>query len=230
MGRADFTEPRYVAVEGVIGVGKTTLVNQLAPRLSARTVFEEFENNPFLPDFYRDKDAFAFSTQIFFLMSRFRQQERLAQQELFLRSTVSDYCFDKDRIFAVLTLSNEELNLYERLFEVLRTQVPKPDLVIHLHADHEVIMERIQRRGRPYEQDMDPGYIRELTQAYVDYFQSYREAPVLHIDTSSTDVRGSPAVLDGILQAIWHRRENLGLPTSADPTQLPLIYEPGKRG
>lgn len=225
MGRLETAEPRYVAVEGVIGVGKTTLVNQLAPRLSARTVFEEFENNPFLPDFYRDREAFAFSTQIFFLMSRFRQQERMAQQELFHRSTVSDYCFDKDRIFAVLTLSNEELNLYERLFEVLRTQVPKPDLVIHLHADHEVVMERIARRGRPYEQDMDPGYIRELTQAYGDYFRAYRDAPVLHIDTSSTDVRGSPAVLEGILQAIRLRRDALDVETPSGSDQLPLLYE-----
>lgn len=230
MGGADFTEPRYVAVEGVIGVGKTTLVNQLAPRLQARSVFEEFENNPFLADFYRDREAFAFSTQIFFLMSRFRQQERLAQQELFLRSTVSDYCFDKDRIFAVLTLSNEELTLYERLFEVLRTQVPRPDLVIHLHADHEVIMDRIKKRGRPYEQDMDPAYIRDLTQAYSDYFRSYREAPVLHLDTSSTDVRGSPEVLDGILQAIWHRRDDLSIPPTADSDQLPLLYATRKDG
>lgn len=180
---------RYIAVEGVIGVGKTTLVHRLARSLSGRVVLEEFEENPFLPNFYRDRRAFALSTQLFFLMSRYRQQEVLAQGDLFHQRTVSDYFFDKDRIFALLTLEEHELGVYDRLFEVLRPQVPVPDLVIYLKADHEVVMDRIRQRGREYEMNMDPLYIRQLAMAYGDFFRSFRAAPVLTIDTTRIDLR-----------------------------------------
>jgi deoxyguanosine kinase len=180
---------RYIAVEGVIGVGKTTLVHRLARALSARVVLEEFEENPFLKEFYRDRRAYALSTQLFFLMSRYRQQEVLAQGDLFQQHTVSDYFFDKDRIFALLTLEAHELGVYDRLFEVLRPQVPTPDLVIYLKADHEVVMDRIARRGREYEQNMDPLYIRQLSQAYSEFFRTFRVAPVLTLDTSRVDLR-----------------------------------------
>lgn len=192
---------RYVVVEGVIGVGKTTLVNRLAARLGARTVFEEFEENPFLPSFYRDRDAFAFSTQIFFLMSRFRQQEVLAQGDLFRRVTFSDYLFDKDRIFAVLTLQHQELALYERLFDVLRCQVPRPDLIIYLKADLDVILERIESRGRSYELGMDPEYIRALAAAYSRFFSEYRECPVVTVDTSRCDFRNDDPAVDRLVRA-----------------------------
>ena len=188
-GPKDLAAPRYVVVEGVIGVGKTTLVNKLTERLDARSVFEEFEDNPFLPSFYRDKEAFAFSTQLFFLMSRFRQQERLAQGDLFQRITLSDYLFDKDRIFALLTLEQHELALYERLFDVLRVQVPKPDLVIFLKADLDVVLTRIEARGRAYELGMDPEYIRALGAAYASFFADYRECPVITVDTTRCDFR-----------------------------------------
>ncbi|MCA9551654.1 MAG: deoxynucleoside kinase [Myxococcales bacterium] len=193
---------RYVVVEGVIGVGKTTLVHQLARALGGRTVLEEFEENPFLPDFYRDRRAYALSTQLFFLMSRFRQQEVLAQGDLFMRRTVSDYLFDKDRIFAQLTLESHELAIYEQLFEVLRPQVATPDLVIFLRADHDTVMRRIAARGRSYELDMDPAYIAELADAYVDYFATYDGAPLLTIDTTRVDFRGRSHALDEVLRAV----------------------------
>lgn len=193
---------RYVVVEGVIGVGKTTLVHQLARRIRARTVLEEFEENPFLPDFYRDRRAYALSTQLFFLMSRFRQQEALAQGELFVRRTVSDYLFDKDRVFAELTLANHELAIYGQLFEVLRPQIPQPDLVIFLKADHETVMERIAHRGREYEKDMDPEYIRDLAASYVRFFSSYQDTPLLTIDTSRVDFRRPGAAIDEVVQIV----------------------------
>ena len=197
---------RYVVVEGVIGVGKTTLVHRLAGRTAGRVVLEEFEENPFLPGFYRDRRAFALSTQLFFLMSRFKQQEILAQGDLFQTRTVSDYLFDKDRIFAALTLERHEMAIYERLFEVLRPQVPTPDLVIYLHAEHETVMRRIAERGRPYELDMDPLYIRDLAAAYADFFGDYRGCPVLTIDSSLVDFRVDGPALDEVVAAVQSGR------------------------
>ena len=186
---------RYIVVEGVIGVGKTTLVHQLTRKLGGRTVLEEFEENPFLPDFYRDRRGFALSTQLFFLMSRFRQQEILAQGDLFRARTVSDYFFDKDRIFALLTLEEHELGIYERLFDVLRPQVPTPDLVLYLFADHRTVMRRIMERGRAYELNMDPAYIEQLARAYHEFFRAWDRCPVLSVDTRRIDFRqGSPAL------------------------------------
>lgn len=193
---------RYVVVEGVIGVGKTTLVHQLARALFGRTVLEEFEENPFLPDFYRDRRAYALSTQLFFLMSRFRQQEVLAQGDLFMQRTVSDYLFDKDRIFAQLTLESHELAIYEQLFDVLRPQIPQPDLVIFLKAEHDTVMRRIAHRGRDYEKDMDPDYIRDLAEAYGEFFAHYRDTPLLTIDTSRVDFRQPGPALDEVVQIV----------------------------
>ncbi len=169
-------------------------------------IFEEFEENPFLADFYRDPKGFAFSTQIFFLMSRYRQQQEIAQGELFKPITISDYFFDKDRIFAVLTLERDELALYESLFKVLTLDVPKPDLVIHLHADLDLVMTRIRERGRSYEKGMDPAYIAALSQAYSDYFATYSTCPVLSIDTSGLDLRKHTRALDAILRAVDQSR------------------------
>jgi deoxyadenosine/deoxycytidine kinase len=179
----------------VIGVGKTTLVHQLTRRLAGRAVLEEFEENPFLPDFYRDRRAYALSTQLFFLMSRYRQQEILAQGDLFRARTVADYVFDKDRVFALLTLEEHELGIYDRLFDVLRPQVPTPDLVLYLFADHRTVMRRIMERGRSYELNMDPAYIEQLARAYHEFFRVWDRCPVLGIDTRRIDFRqGSPAL------------------------------------
>ncbi len=199
---ADSSEHRYVVVEGVIGVGKTTLVHQLAQHLGARTVLEEFEENPFLAEFYKDRRAYALSTQLFFLMSRFRQQEQLAQGDLFVRRTVSDYLFDKDRVFAELTLESHELGIYEQLFSVLRPQIPQPDFVIFLHADHDTVMDRIAQRGREYEKDMDPGYIRDLAASYIRFFSTYSETPLLTVDTSKVDFREPGPALEEVCLAV----------------------------
>jgi deoxyguanosine kinase len=174
---------RYVVVEGCIGVGKTTLTHLLSRHLTARTVLEIVEENPFLPEFYEDPKAHAFKTQMFFLLSRFKQQQELGQQSLFEASTVSDYLFAKDRIFAELTLSDSELGLYDQVFQALSTKVPVPDLVIYLHAPLDVILQRIQRRGRSFEQNMDPAYLERLCSAYERFFARYTGCPTLLVDT-----------------------------------------------
>lgn len=193
---------KLVAVEGVIGVGKTTLVHRLAEALSGRPVLEEFDENPFLPAFYRDPEAHALSTQLFFLMSRFRQQAQLLQADLFTPSIVADYLFDKDRIFAELTLAGDERRLYERLFSVLAPRVPRPDLVIYLRADLVAILDRIRARGRTYEQDIDPGYLQDLAHAYERFFGDYEAAPVLTVDTERLDLREDGPSFQAILRKI----------------------------
>ena len=156
---------RYVTVEGCIGVGKTTLTHLLSGALGARTVLEVVEENPFLPDFYKDKASHAFKTQMFFLLSRFKQQEALQQGDLFSSTVVSDYLFAKDRIFAELTLSSSEMALYDQIFRALSSKVRAPDLVIYLHAPMSTILERIERRGRSFEKDIDRGYLEDLVNA-----------------------------------------------------------------
>src|SRR5215510_13618826 len=153
------TDNRFVAVEGVIGVGKTSLARLLAERSQARLVLEEVEENPFLKDFYRDRAQYAFQTQMHFLFSRYQQQRSLRQMELFSERTVSDYLFQKDRIFASLNLTERELALYEKVVGWLELEVAKPDVVVYLQANTEMLMERIGKRGRPFERDMDRSYI-----------------------------------------------------------------------
>lgn len=199
--------PRYIVVEGPIGVGKTSLVNALAQRHGARTVFEVVEENPFLSAFYGDRDRYAFQTQLFFLLSRFRQQQELFQQDLFRAWTVSDYLFAKDRIFAHLTLKDDELGLYERVYGALGPQLVKPDLVIHLQARLDVLLTRIKKRGREFERRFDPGYLESVAQAYVRFFNHYDETPLLTLDTSDIDYVGNPADLEQVLAAIGEHRE-----------------------
>jgi deoxyadenosine/deoxycytidine kinase len=178
-----------MVAEGVIGVGKTTLIEALSSRLGARTVFEVFEENPFLRDFYQDQARYALSTEMFFLLSRFNQQELFAQEDLLQRHSVSDYLFEKSRLFAGLTLSSDEFALFSRVYEILARQVPKPDLVLYLTAPVEVLMERIAARGRDYERSITADYLAELDLRYRSYFASYTDAPVLIVDTTRIDFR-----------------------------------------
>jgi deoxyguanosine kinase len=199
-------DQRYIVVEGVIGVGKTSLVNILAERSGGRKVLEVVEENPFLSSFYADKEKYAFQTQLFFLLSRFRQQQDLFQQDLFRSLTVSDYLFAKDRIFATLNLSEDELALYERVFEALGPRVAKPDLVIYLQARLDVLQSRIKKRGRDFERRIDAGYLERLTRAYNDFFFHYSETPLLVVNTSDIDFVNNPEDLEGLLAMVRKTR------------------------
>jgi deoxyadenosine/deoxycytidine kinase/NTP pyrophosphatase (non-canonical NTP hydrolase) len=178
----------YIAIEGVIGVGKTTLARLLQPELSGTVLFEEFEENPFLSDFYSDRTRYAFQTQIFFLLSRYRQQITALPRALRQSAVVSDYTFAKDSLFAHLNLSGDELMMYERVYAALGEKIPKPDLLVFLRADLSVLLGRIAARDRPYERDMDAGYIDRLRLAYEEFVRTYTDAPVLVIDTNRLNI------------------------------------------
>lgn len=203
----DLTLPhRYLVVEGPIGVGKSSLANILGERLAARRLMEVVEENPFLASFYADRQKFAFQTQMFFLLSRFRQQQELLQQELFSDVTVSDYLFAKDRIFATLTLDPNELSLYERVFDALGPRVTKPDLVIYLQARLEVLMTRIRKRGREFERRFDSGYLEALCRSYNDFFFHYTDTPLLVVNTSDIDFVNNAEDLENLLQVVRQTR------------------------
>ena len=189
-------------VEGPIGVGKTSLTRTLSKRFNARSVFELVEENPFLASFYQDRNKHAFQTQLFFLLSRFKQQQELFQQELFSQVTVSDYLFAKDRIFASITLDPNELALYERVYEHLGPRVMKPDLVIYLQARLDVLLARIRKRGREFERKFDPEYLAELARTYNDFFHRYDETPLLVINTSDIDFVESERDFEELIRAI----------------------------
>lgn len=194
---------RHVAIEGVIGVGKTTLCRMLAPPLNARLVLEEAEENPFLPKFYEHRSAYAFQTQLWFLVSRYRQlTEAFAQEDLFHPVTFADYMFDKDRIFAAVNLDEDELSLYDTVARSLERDIVKPDFVVFLQASTSVLMRRIEKRGRSFEHAMDPHYLGALNEAYTHYFFHYTDSPVLIIDTSDIDFVEYPADLEELTAQI----------------------------
>lgn len=178
---------RYIVVEGVIGVGKTSLCHLLADSLQARANLEVVEENPFLARFYGDRAAHAFMTQIFFLLSRYHQQQSLAQMDLFQGRIVSDYLFAKDRIFANINLADDELRLYEQVAQVLEERILRPDLVIYLQASTEVLMGRIRMRGRAFEREMEETYIQTLNEAYNYFFFHYGDTPLLVVNTNELD-------------------------------------------
>jgi deoxyadenosine/deoxycytidine kinase len=198
--------PTYIAVEGAIGVGKTTLVHRLAKQFNSRVLLEIVEENPFLADFYKDQDKYAFQTQLFFLLSRYRQQQELWQPDLFHRYIFADYFFPKDRLFAALTLTDNEMLLYDQVFHILDTRVLKPDLVVYLQARLDVLLERIRRRGRTFEKNFDADYLKRLSTSYNDYFFHYADTPLLVVDTSDIDVVNNEADLQDLCRSILRHR------------------------
>lgn len=199
--------PRHIAIEGPIGVGKTTLAQILAERTGGRLVLEQPQENPFLAGFYAERKKHAFQTQLFFLLSRYQQQQALLQQDLFNQSTISDYLFAKDRIFAALTLDPAELALYHQIYEHLDPRVVRPDLVVYLQARTEVLLARIRRRGRDYERGLDPGYLDALAKAYRDFFFHYEDTPLLVVNASDVDLEGNPEDLEALLSVIARHRK-----------------------
>ena len=182
---------RFVVVEGPIGVGKTSLARRLARSFGSELVLEQGEENPFLERFYKNPRAAAFQTQLYFLFQRSRQMQDLRQADLFEKVRVSDYLLDKDRLFARLTLDEEELELYEQVYSKLAIDAPVPDLVVYLQAPVDVLLERIGRRGIGYEQAIERRYLERLVEAYARFFLEYEAAPVLMVNAAEIDPVGS---------------------------------------
>ncbi|MQC25859.1 MAG: deoxynucleoside kinase [Chloroflexi bacterium] len=214
----------YISIEGVIGVGKTTLARLLQDRFDAQVLLEVFEENPFLANFYEDRERYAFQTQMFFLLSRYHQQRESIPAALKASaSLISDYTFAKDALFAGINLQGDELEMYERVHEALAEKIPLPDLIVYLRADTEVLMHRIAKRDRPYERNMQQDYIATLNEAYEDFFDDFnRGVPVLSIDSNTIDFVSSPDDLDVVVKRIAQALEE----TPRQAT-LPLDVNPG---
>jgi deoxyguanosine kinase len=194
--------PRFIVVEGPIGVGKTSFVNLLAPKLGASKVLEEVDSNPFLARFYRDRRSLSFQTQLYFLLTRYQQQLELSQQDLFRQSVVADYLFAKDKIFAQINLSDDELALYNRIYPLLVGKIPRPDLVIYLQASTETLKDRVKKRHGAFDRYIDDEYLERLNQAYNHFFFYYSETPLLVIQTSGIDFVQHKRQLDDLLDKI----------------------------
>ena len=194
--------PYHIAIEGTIGVGKTSLAGILGDRLEAKLILEEFEENPFLVEFYKDSDRFAFQTQLFFLLSRYRQQQQLQQTDLFTKTLISDYMFVKDRLFAALNLDDKEMSLYNTVARILEKNVASPDMVIFLQSDTDRLMQNIKLRGREYEKLIDWKYIDALNQMYNEYFFRYDDSPLLIINTNDIDFVNNKDDLEEIIEFI----------------------------
>ena len=194
--------PYHIAIEGTIGVGKTSLAGILGDRLEAKLILEEFEENPFLVEFYKDSDRFAFQTQLFFLLSRYRQQQQLQQTDLFTKTLISDYMFVKDRLFAALNLDDKETSLYNAVARILEKNVASPDMVIFLQSDTDRLMQNIKLRGREYEKLIDWKYIDALNQMYNEYFFRYDDSPLLIINTNDIDFVNNKDDLEEIIKFI----------------------------
>jgi len=192
----------YIAIEGPIGVGKTTVVDRLAERLDANKVLEDWSTNPFLRSFYDGQPGAAFQVELFFLLSRHRQQQELLQRQLFAQATLSDYVFEKSRLFAHLNLDDSELLIFEKLFSLLAEGVPRPDLVVYLQAPTEVLLRRVGTRGRPEEAGFSEEYMAEVNRAYNHYFFHYSATPLLVVNTADVDFVKCAEDLDDLLKQI----------------------------
>ena len=192
----------HIAIEGTIGVGKTSLAKLLTEKLNGKLVLEKFEENPFLQEFYKDPDSNAFQTQLWFLLSRYRQQQDLQQMDLFTSTLISDYMFVKDRLFAALNLNDNEMKLYDMVAHILEKNIVQPDLVIFLQSDTERLMENIKKRGREYEVAMDWKYIDALNQIYNEYFFRYDSSPLFIINSNDIDFVNNESDLESIIKFI----------------------------
>ncbi|MET0556167.1 MAG: deoxynucleoside kinase [Vicinamibacteria bacterium] len=193
---------QYIAVEGAIGVGKTAVVERLTQKLDATALMEEWGQNPFLKAFYDGKPGAAFQSELFFVLSRHRQQQELLQRKLFTQATISDYVFEKSRLFAYLNLEDSELLVYEKLYTLLAEGVPRPDLVVYLQAPTDVLARRIKQRGRPEELHLSEEYLAEVNRAYNHYFFHYTATPLLVVNTAEVDFVKHEDDLDDLVKQI----------------------------
>jgi len=192
----------HIAIEGAIGVGKTTLATRMADRLGSSNFFEQIDNNPFIELFYQDPSRHALAVQLSFLFSRLKHWQSLHQQDLFASGVVSDYIFAKDRLFATVTLSDEELALYDQVARLVSSDIPKPDLVIYLQSDANIIMERIRGRNRAMERGMKPDYLRKVIAAYDQFFFHYQETPLLIVQTDRLNFADDELAVDKLIERI----------------------------
>jgi deoxyadenosine/deoxycytidine kinase len=197
------SELRYIAIEGVIGAGKTTFARKLGDVIGAKVVIEQFEENPFLKDFYKDPERYAFQTQIFFLLNRYKQQQQLSQADLFHRFLVTDYIFEKDKIFAYLNLKDEELKLYETLIASIQHNIPTPDLVVYLQSSVPRLMLNIKHRARDFEENMQESYITDLNEAYNYFFFRYKNSPLLIVNSTEIDFVANEEHFADLVRAIF---------------------------
>jgi deoxyadenosine/deoxycytidine kinase len=197
------SELRYIAIEGVIGAGKTTFAKKLGELIGGQVVLEQFEANPFLRDFYKDRERYAFQTQIFFLLNRYKQQQQLSQADLFHRFLVTDYIFEKDKIFAYLNLADEELKLYETLIASIQHNVTPPDLVVYLQSSVSRLMLNIKHRGRDFEAAIEESYIRDLNEAYNYFFFRYKTSPLLIVNSTEIDFVANEEHFYDLVRAIF---------------------------
>lgn len=199
---SEITSPRYISVEGVIGVGKTSLTRMLGESLNAKLLLENPEENPFLENFYKDSRHYAFQTQLFFLLSRFRQQQEFPETDFFHPNNVADYLFAKDRIFAYINLSEAEIALYEKVYALMDVRVRKPDLVVYLQSSTDRLLKNIRLRNRPYEKEIAEDYLRTLNEAYNHFFFHYDETPLLIVNSTALDYVNNPSHYDALLAEI----------------------------
>ena len=202
-------DTRYIVIEGPIGVGKTSLAKLLAKEMRGKLLLEKVEDNPFLKEFYKDTKRYAFQTQIFFLLSRYRQLQDLRQMDLFDRCILTDYFLPKDRLFASIILDPSELALYDQIYRVLDPEIPVPDLVIYLQANTDILMDRIQRRGSDFESPITADYIERVNESYNDYFFKYSDSPLLVIQTSGIDFVNRREDLDDLTRQIRQMKKGV---------------------
>lgn len=198
---------RYIAVDGPIGAGKTTVANMLAKDLEAKLVLEPVEKNPFLTEFYKDRSKNAFKTQLFFLLNRYQQQLEMKQSELFSKLTVCDYTFAKDFIFAGINLNKDEQKLYGTVYNLLDAHLPKPDVVVYLQASPEVLLKRVKNRGFGYEKPISIEYLTDLTNAYNEYFFQYSDTPLLVVNSNDLDIVHNQADWANLKKAIFEHKK-----------------------